>query len=228
MIDKNINVIVPVFNESKVIRLVLEELCKNPNWNIIIVNDGSFDNSMEVCKKFPVTIINHHDNLGQGAALRTGVEYSLKNNSDILCTFDSDGQHKVADLENMIRLLIDGDYEIILGSRFLTKKSKMPFKRFFLLKVAKLFDNLFFSGSNFTDVHNGLRVFTSNAAFKLDLSANRMEHASLITKSIVVNRLIFAEYPVEIIYSEYSISKGQNFKSLIQLGFKLLKLKFIN
>jgi len=223
---KKINIIIPIFNEAKVIQVVLDELCKKSNWNIIIVNDGSIDNSMDICKKFPVTIIDHFENLGQGAALRTGIEYSLKNNSDILCTFDSDGQHKVTDLENMISLLINGDYDIVLGSRFLTKKSKMPFKRFLLLKAAKLFDNLFYSGWNFTDVHNGLRVFTNKAAHKLDLSADRMEHASLITKSVVVNRLKYAEFPVEIIYSQYSISKGQNFKSLVHLGFKLLKLKF--
>ena len=224
---KRIDVIIPIFNEDKVIQIVLDELCKMRNWNIIIVNDGSTDNSIEVCKKFPVIILNHSENLGQGAALRTGIEYSLKNNSDILCTFDSDGQHKVNDLEKMITLLIDGDYDIVLGSRFLSNKSKIPFKRLIMLKAAKLFDILFYSGWNFTDLHNGLRVFTNKAAYKLNLSANRMEHASLITESIVVNRLKYKEYPVEIIYSKYSVSKGQNFKNLIQLGFNLLKLKFI-
>jgi glycosyltransferase involved in cell wall biosynthesis len=222
---KKIDVIIPIYNEEKVIQIVLDELCKMNNWNVIIVNDGSTDNSIDICKKFPVTILNHFENLGQGAALRTGIEHSLKNNTEILCTFDSDGQHKVNDLEKMITLLIDGDYDVVLGSRFLTKKSKIPFKRYVLLRLAKLFDILFYSGRNFTDLHNGLRVFTNKSAYKLNLSANGMEHASLITESIAVNKLKYTEYPVEIIYSKYSISKGQNFKNLIHLGYKLLKLK---
>ena len=222
---KKIYVIVPVFNEEKVLKSVLDDLTANKLWEVIVVNDGSNDNSRNICNNYNIKIIDHIVNSGQGAAIRTGINYSIQNNADIICTFDSDGQHRVDDLQNMINLMLENEkIDVVIGSRFINNVSKIPFRRKIALKFAVLFSKLVFGG-NFTDVHNGLRVFTNNSARKINLVSNRMEHASLISESISKQNMRFVEMPVDIIYSEYSISKGQKLKDIIMMGFKLLLIK---
>jgi glycosyltransferase involved in cell wall biosynthesis len=103
---KKIDIVIPFYNEEKVLDSVIKNLLKIKIWNLILVNDGSSDNSAFVASKFNVTLLNHSKNYGQGAALRTGVMYSLNNNSDYICTFDADGQHDVNDLLKMVDYII--------------------------------------------------------------------------------------------------------------------------
>ena len=225
---EKIDVIVPVYNESNVIESVLNNLCQYDYlYNIIIVNDGSTDCTNEICAKFPIKILQQEYNLGQGAALRLGINYSVNNNSDIICTFDSDGQHKVKDLLKMINILREKNFDVVLGSRFLNKNHNIPLKRVILLKFAIFFSNTLFGG-RFTDVHNGLRVFKTSVIHKIDLSADRMEHASFISRSIYENNLNFIEVPVDILYTNYSISKGQKLNDILKIGIRLIKIRFKN
>lgn len=222
---KKIYVVVPVFNEDKVLKFVLDDLTSYNLWEVIVVNDGSNDNSRSICNNYNIKIIDHSVNSGQGAAIRTGINYAIRNNADIICTFDSDGQHRVEDLQNMINLMLENEkIDVVIGSRFINNVSKIPFRRKIALKFAILLSKFIFGG-NFTDVHNGLRVFNNNSARKINLVSNRMEHASLISESITKYKMRFVEMPVDIIYSEYSISKGQKLKDIIMTGFKLLLYK---
>jgi glycosyltransferase involved in cell wall biosynthesis len=220
----NVFIIIPFFNEEKVLPILLNQFNNINHYKIILVNDGSTDNSINICNRYNFTLLNHVKNLGQGAALRTGILYAIENNADIICTFDSDGQHNLSDLNNMVNKFIQSNVDIILGSRFLNNKNHIPIKRRILLKIAIVFQFILIGGK-FTDVHNGLRVFSRYTALKLNLSADKMEHASFIISSILKNNLIYLEYPVEIIYTEYSLNKGQKLPQIIIMGLNLLKLK---
>lgn len=224
---KNVFVIIPFYNEEKVLPFVLNQFNNHNGYKIILVNDGSTDNSINICNNYTFTLLNHKNNLGQGAALRTGILYAIDNNADIICTFDSDGQHNLSDLINMIDKFQRSNVDIILGSRFMNTNNFIPIKRKILLKFA-IFFQFILIGGKFTDVHNGLRVFSKFAALKLNLTANKMEHASLFISSILKNNLVYLEFPVEIIYTKYTLNKGQKLPQIIKMGLTLLKLKFMN
>ena len=142
MNDK-IYIIVPVYNEEKSIKKVINDLRKYFR-NIIIINDGSTDNTINEIGKFDTHIINNIKNLGQGASIRIGVEYALKENAEYFATFDSDGQHNSDDLYNMLNYLIDNNLDIVIGSRFMNSDLKISFLRKIILKSAIQIEYLFY------------------------------------------------------------------------------------
>jgi polyprenyl-phospho-N-acetylgalactosaminyl synthase len=215
---QSIYVIIPVYNEGKVIRQTLEDILRY-GYNIVIVDDGSDENIIGLIQGMPVYYIRHRLNLGQGAAIQTGIVFALKKGAEIIVTFDADGQHDAADIGPMIQLLADKKVDIIFGSRFMTvAPSKITFLRKFILHSAR-FLNYLFSGILLSDAHNGLRVFNRKAGASFKILENRMAHATEILINVKRNRLRFAEYPVYIRYTTYSKKKGQT----IMHGFKILQ-----
>lgn len=221
-----IYVVVPVYNESSTIESVINDLSKYTN-NIIIVDDGSIDNTCDIIKDLNIVLLRHKTNLGQGAALRTGIEFCIKLNAKFILTFDADGQHLASDIPHMFYEITSNKLDIILGSRFLGSASNIPFGKFLFLKIAIKFTK-FISNIKLTDVHNGLRLFTYDTAMKLDLTENNMSHASRIIDSIKQNNLKYKEVPVNILYTQYSISKGQSYYKIIKTGLYILKYKLLN
>jgi polyprenyl-phospho-N-acetylgalactosaminyl synthase len=206
---KDVFVIIPVYNEERMIGTVVDSL-KTKFTNIVCVDDGSSDKSLAIIKSKNVHTLKHLINLGQGASLQTGIDFAILNGARYFLTFDSDGQHNLKDSLQMIRLIKKTNFDVILGSRFLNNQhqKKIPFLRKLILKIAIKLSN-FFSNINLTDTHNGLRVFNLKFAKKLEIKLNRMSHPSDILKNISKNKFKFKEYSSKIIYSDYSISKGQ-------------------
>lgn len=202
--------IIPLFNEEPVIfDVVSEALQIFPN--IVCVDDGSSDNSAERAHNAGAWVISHPFNLGQGAAIQTGLDFATsKTDAKYFVTFDSDGQHSVADAVRMVSLLSEGEFDIVIGSRFIGAKAlSMSWIKKLVLKLAVLFERIR-TGLKLTDAHNGLRAMNLLAATKIQISQNRMAHASEITAQIAENRLRYAEIPVTIRYTSYSKSKGQS------------------
>lgn len=215
---------IPLYNDEKMILKVIKSLNDQGYKNIVVVDDGSKDNGYEVVKKkTDVTVVKHIINRGQGAALQTGMEIAIDKGAKYIVHFDSDGQHDVKDIENMINTLIEGNYDIVLGSRFL-KENNVPLKKKILLKGAIVFTYIL-SGIWLTDVHNGLRVMTVDTAKKLNIQHDRMEHASEILDKIKVLNLKYKELPVTIHYTKYSMSKGQSIFNSINIAWKLISSK---
>lgn len=208
--QRNAFVIVPVYNEEQVVGQVIRELQKHFT-NIICVDDGSSDDTVREINKTNVTLIKHAHNLGQGAALRTGIAYALtKKSAMYFITFDADGQHRVQDAVNMLEHLKAGKLDIVLGSRFLGMEAEgLPILKRLVLKAAIVFSNLT-TGLKLTDTHNGLRVFNREVAAQLRLTCSGMAHASEIIYRVAENNFRYAELPVTIKYSRYSNSKGQS------------------
>lgn len=204
--------IIPCFNEGPVIQSVIEH-ARETFPNIVAVNDGSRDNSAEAIHAGGAWLVDHPVNLGQGAALQTGIEFARSRpGARFFVTFDADGQHQVHDAIRMVERLRHEEVDIIVGTRFGDKEkrhTKVPLlKRIILPIIAKLSASSRKLG--LTDAHNGLRAFNKKVADGMNIRMNGMSHASEIVSAIVENGWRVAEEPVEILYTEYSMSKGQS------------------
>ena len=218
-------VVIPAYKEGARLAKTLQKVC-GVFANIVVVNDGSPDGTGETAKQFPVWVLSHVINRGQGAALQTGIRFAVEQGAQRIVTFDGDGQHDVNDVAGMIERLDQGDVDIVLGSRFLGATEGMPKSRWLILKLGVLFTRVF-SRIQVTDTHNGLRVFSRKAAQKIRITMDRMEHASEILDQIRYHNLRFCEYPVTIRYSAETMEKGQSSLNGLKIVSKLLLSRVI-
>ena len=202
--------IVPCYNEGTVIFDVLSR-ARETFPNIVAVNDGSRDNSAAQIRAAGAHLVNHPVNLGQGAAIQTGVEYArAQPGAEFFVTFDADGQHQVKDVVRMIERLRTEPVDIIVGTRFAGQdNSQVPWiKRLVLKTVVMLSPRTKRLG--LSDAHNGLRAFNRKVAEEMNIRMNGMSHASEIVTMIDKQGWRVDEEPVDILYTEYSMSKGQS------------------
>ena len=202
--------IVPCYNEGQVIQEVLAS-ARETFPNIVGVNDGSADDSAAQIRAAGAHLVDHPVNLGQGAAIQTGVEYARKQpGAEYFVTFDADGQHQVKDVMRMIERLRTEPLDIIVGTRFAGQEnSQVPWiKRAVLKTVVMLSPRTKKLG--LTDAHNGLRAFNRKVAEEMNIRMNGMSHASEIVSMIDKHGWRVDEEPVDILYTEYSMSKGQS------------------
>jgi glycosyltransferase involved in cell wall biosynthesis len=200
-------VVVPAFNEAAIIRQSVASL-RTRFPNVVVVDDGSGDATLTEALAARAVVLQHAVNIGQGAALQTGIDYALAQGAGFVATFDADGQHHVEDLVAMLAVLRAESLDVVLGSRFLGQAVGLSGTRRLLLKAAVLFTNLT-TGLRLTDAHNGLRVMTAAAARRLQIRQEGMAHASELIAQIAQLGLRFREVPVTISYSDYSVGKGQ-------------------
>ena len=201
--------VVPLYNEATVVREVIAAARQNfPN--IVCVDDGSRDDSVAEALAGGATVVQHPINLGQGAALQTGIDFALRQpGAQYFVTFDSDGQHRVEDAEHMVERLRVEPLDIIVGSRFLDDRTNASALKKLVLRLAVFFERMS-TGVKLTDAHNGLRALNRTAATKIRITQNRMAHASEIVAQIGKQKLRYAEEAVQIIYTDYSRAKGQS------------------
>lgn len=218
---KRVFVIIPAHNETKMIRSVVEDLLPH-HYSIVVVDDGSSIDHSIFLRNLPVYFLRHCINLGQGAALQTGIEFALSKQAEYIVTFDADGQHQATDIPKLLQKFCNDDADVVLGSRFLTDSvHNMPKRREISLHLAR-FVNYFLTGLLLTDAHNGLRAMNKKAASTVQFQQNRMAHATEILIQIKKRNLRFVEVPVKIEYTPYSISKGQNIWSGFRIFFDIL------
>lgn len=226
--------IVPAYNEEKTIGQVITDL-KNYVDEIIVVNDGSTDRTGQIAEKTGAIVYNHLLNRGLGAALKTGFQAALMSEAEIIVTFDADGQHQAEDIPRLIKPILNGEAEVVIGSRFIRNSLKSvigrktlrlaQMLRFFYNQIANFVTFLFF-GFGVTDSQSGLRAFSRLALERIQINCDRMEVSSEIISQIKKQNLRFVEIPISAIYSEYSLSKGQNFLMGVKTLLRLLIHKF--
>lgn len=206
MLVPSIWFVVAAYNEGPKIREVVSAALTAGN--VVVVDDGSRDDTGASASDAGAHVLRHMINRGQGAALQTGIDYALRRGASHIVTFDADGQHRVEDAVQMISHLDLNELDVVLGSRFRGRALNMPLTRRLVLLAAVVFTNLS-TGLRLTDTHNGLRVLSRRAAERIVIRQDRMAHASEILHIIADQKLRYAEVPVTIEYSAYSMRKGQ-------------------
>ena len=217
MIDKQkVCVIVPFYNEEQVVDKVISELIIH-KYNVIAIDDGSSDKSYETIKDLNCTIIRHSQNFGQGAALQTGMTFAKINPKlDFFITFDSDGQHQVGNIENVLKPLIRDEADIVFGTRFQDDLTKFTFLKRIILKLAVKYTQIS-TGVPLTDTHNGFRALNRVAINEIELTFPGMAHASEFVARAGENNLRIKEVPVHVLYTKYSKRKGQSLWNAINI-----------
>ena len=204
-------IVIPAYNEAQSIQAVIEAF-RDTSYNLVVVDDGSKDEtSQRVSETRRAYLCRHVINLGQGAALQTGIDYARSQGAQYIVTFDADGQHGADDVTALLRPLLKDGYDVALGSRFVdgSHVEGIPWTRRLLLRAATAMTRLSLR-LDVHDTHNGLRAFTGAAAAKICITQNRMGHAGQILKQISAHRLRFCEVPVTVHYTAYSLAKGQS------------------
>ncbi len=213
-------IIIPCYNEAEHLTKVIGSA--KQYGQVVVVDDGSTDNSFQIAKNSGVIVLRHLVNRGMGAALETGDRYALNQVADIVVHFDADGQHLAREIPQLVQPIISGQVDVVLGSRFLTKKDQTPFlKKLFILKPAVFFQN-FLLGVKLTDAHNGFRALSRQALEKISITQDNMAHATEIIEQIKQSGLTYKEVPVTVIYHEF----GQDFISGLRILRDLLFGKF--
>jgi glycosyltransferase involved in cell wall biosynthesis len=213
-------IIVPAFNEAARLGETLTALADYAP-RIVVVDDGSTDDTAAVALTQPVWLLRHVVNCGQGAALQTGIDFALAQGADTIVTFDADGQHSATEIAWLIEPVQSGRADVALGSRFLGQAPGLPWGRWLVLKLGVLFTRIF-SGIAVTDTHNGFRAFSRQAATYIAITQNRMAHASEILDQIRAAGLRYVEVPVTIRYTPTSLEKGQSSWNAFKMAGQLL------
>jgi glycosyltransferase involved in cell wall biosynthesis len=202
-------IVIPLFNEGPVIEKVVRDVL-DVFEHVVCVDDGSTDDSAARAAAGGAIVVRHPINLGAGAAIRTGLDYALQSPDTRYCvTFDADGQHQVGDALAMVEQVASTGVDILIGSRFLDGRTKPGTIKKIVLRTAVMFERLS-TGVRLTDAHNGLRAMNRRAAELIEIHQNRMAHATEMVAEISRHDLSYAEYPVHILYTDYSRSKGQS------------------
>ncbi len=217
-------VIIPALNESQVISQVLQgvkrELKELSDCEILVVDDGSTDDTYEKVLASEVKVVRHVVNRGLGAALKTGLTWAKNHRADIAVTFDSDGQHNPQDIKKIIAPILTNEADIVIGSRF-KKRQNVPADRFIINWIAN-FTTLLIFGVLSTDSQSGLRAFSKKAIELIDFKSDRMEFSSEILLEAKKNNLRIKEVPIDAIYTKYSRLKGQKNTNAIPVFLKVL------
>ena len=222
----NLWIVVPAYNEGKRIAETLRPLVNHGYRNIVVVDDGSGDNTREAALNAGVWVTRHIINCGQGAALQTGIDFALKRGASVIVTFDADGQHCPEEIPTIVDPIVNGNADVALGSRFLGKAIDIPKMRKWILKAGIVFTRIV-SRIRVTDVHNGFRAFSRTAAERIRITQNRMAHASEILDQIRMAGLRFKEVPVTIRYSAETTAKGQSSWNAVKIAVQLLLGRFV-
>ncbi len=213
----NFCLVIPAYNEEQRLKTVLRKLA-DLNLSVVVVDDGSSDNTYQTASDWPVNLLRHHTNRGQGAALRTGTEFAFQEGYDAVVHFDADGQHRPEDALRLIEVLNQG-HDAVIGSRFMGLESVMPAKKKIIYFFAKIFSRHLLK-LNFTDPQNGLRAINLRAWDKLNWRKDNFEHCSEILSLIIKHDLKYREVPIKIEYSEDTQSK--NTRPGVSMAWKLL------
>jgi glycosyltransferase involved in cell wall biosynthesis len=231
-----IGIVMPAYNEDMVIGKVLDDLPVSVKASgrmfhikLIVVNDGSRDSTAsEVLKRQNVILINHILNSGAGAATRTGLHYADDLGCAYVLTMDSDGQHSPSDAIELIKEISKDKADFIIGSRLKSPSGNMPLTK----KVGNVGLSLvtfLLLGVYVSDSQSGLKAFNKKALDNIDFHSNNYAFCSEMIWKAHQSKLKIDEVPIEAIYTDYSVSRGQrNLTGAMEIIMQLIKRRFLS
>ena len=222
-------IILPAYNEGKVIKKTITDIKKEGYQNIIVVDDGCKDNTAKEAQSAGAIVINHPINRGKGAATQTGIDAAKLLNADIIVTMDSDGQHNPKDIQKLVEPIEKKKANVVIGSRFLGNEKDMPKSRIMMNKIGNIVTYIFF-GAMSTDSQSGFRAYSNKAANSVYSYMDRYEFESEMLGHIRAAKLKMIEVPIKVIYTEHSLNKykgdsvpAQNFSNGIKMVMRLIE-----
>lgn len=225
--DRTVAVVVPAYNEAEVIAGVVEEIQAAGDYLVVVVDDGSKDDTFLQAQKCRSAIaLRHRINRGKGAAIKTGVMAANRLGADIIVTIDGDGQHDPKDIEALIKPICEDGIEVVLGTRA-KKRGEMPFLKILANKFGNTITWLLY-GMHVSDSQSGFRAYSRFAAEIIDTKADKYEYDSKVIREINSNRLSYTEVPIKVRYTEYSMGKKQKqgfvngIKTMIRMVWDLI------
>ena len=191
---------IPAFNEEKNIAGIITKLADITD-TIIVCNDGSSDLTSDIAEKMGAFVINHEKNLGYGAAIRSIFLKAKELDGDILVTFDADGQHRIEDIEQVTKPIIDQEADLVIGSRFLDESEKeVPRYRKVGIKVITKITNASIK-KQLTDSQSGFRAYSKKVLAELNPSELGMGISTEILIKASAKNFRISEVPIKILYS---------------------------
>lgn len=228
--QNKIAIIIPAYNEASVIGDVVKGIqralnTKKCQFEVVVVDDGSKDDTKEIASKAGAKVISHILNSGSGGATATGLSYAQQNDFDIAATMDADGQHDPSDVVTGIELMIKGKSDLLIGSRLIDANGMSRIK--VLGNKGLSFITYLLFGIGVTDSQSGLRIFSKQALDKLRWKTSGYEFCSEMLWRARQQNLSIDEFPIRAIYTEYSKAKGQNNWNAINIIKSLLQRRFM-
>ena len=216
-------IVLPAYNEAKIIRDVVKEIQDAGYRKIIIVDDGSHDDTYEVARSIPdVIALRHKINRGKGAATKTGIEAAKHLGVEIVVTMDSDGQHNPTDIVELIKPIQEGACHVVLGTRLKNPKG-MPWYKILANHIGNAF-TWYIYGLWVSDSQSGFRAYSRHAVDLINTRTDRYEYDSEVIREIYLHKLRYAQIPIEVRYTEYSMGKiqKQSFANGLKTLYKII------
>lgn len=220
-VKDNIWIFLPAFNEATVIREVIKSLKSCGYTNIVVVDDGSTDNTHKFAQEEGAKVLRLCLNRGVGAATRAAILFAKRKNIEFMALMDADGQHYPSEIEKLTNELQKQQADIVIGSRFLEKKSKIPFSRVIYNRIANMFT--YFGKSTVTDSQSGFRLLNKVAIHHLNLELDEYGICTEMVWKANALKIKIVETPIKVQYTKYSQSKGQSLWKGIQTAYNLIK-----
>jgi glycosyltransferase involved in cell wall biosynthesis len=211
--------VIPAYNEAGHVGEVVRSVSDHVD-HVVVVNDGSRDQTAEEARSAGAFVCSHLVNRGLGGGVATGLQAALWLGADIIVTLDADGQHVPHEVREVTGPIVRGEADFVIGSRLMNPKG-MPLVRRLANRAADLCTRLIF-GVRVNDSQSGFRAFSRRVAESIEIRTSRMEVSSEIVVEVARRGFRIAEVPITVIYTDYSLSKGQSFTVGLQTLAKLL------
>jgi glycosyltransferase involved in cell wall biosynthesis len=216
--------VIPAFNEATRVGNVVRAVTPYVQ-QTIVVNDGSTDQTSAAAAQAGATVIRHVENGGAGAATMTGIEAARRLNADAVVTLDADEQHDPADIPRLLQPILDDTADIVFANRF-GQRNRIPAIRRVFNAIGNLV-TLIATGKWVQDSQSGYKVFGPHALSQIEIRMRGFEFCTEIVREAAVHRWRVAEVPAKVIYSEYTLKKGQSFSSGVRTALRILLRSFL-
>ena len=196
---------IPAFNEEKNIAAIVVKLKKKYD-HVLVCDDGSSDMTHDIASSLGAIVVKHPTNLGYGAAIKTIFNEARKIDGDILITFDADRQHKISEIDSVLKPISENKADIVIGSRFLGKTKEIPKYRKIGIKMITGLTNTL-TGSEITDAQSGFRAYSKKVLNEISPTESGMGISTEILIKSSKKQMRISEVPITISYEDNTPSQ---------------------
>jgi len=216
--------VIPAFNEEKRIEAVVRGTQQFVD-QVIVVDDGSTDGTALTVENVGAMVVQHGENCGAGAATMTGIEAARRSGAEVIVTLDADEQHDPHDIPALLQPIVEGRADIVFANRF-GQRNRIPLIRRVFNAIGN-FVTLIVTGKWVNDSQCGFKAFGPRAAKEVRIRMNGYEFCTELVRESVHHRWRSVEIPIKVVYSEYTLAKGQSFTTGVKTALKILLRSFL-